>query len=55
MYPRVNWLGITADAAAMDAGFATLNADTEYINRLDASGDLIIPGSGNRMIGTRVA
>ena len=54
-FGRVNWLAVAPDAAATDAGFAALNADPDYIKRLDAAGDLFQPGTGTRSIATRIA
>jgi hypothetical protein len=54
-FGRLTWIGIGADAAAVDASAATLNGDADYIAKLSAAGDLFVPGSGHRSLATRVA
>lgn len=54
-FGQLTWIGIGADAAAVDASGATLNGDADYIAKLSAAGDLFVPGSGHRSLATRVA
>lgn len=54
-FGSVGWIGVAADGAAIDAGTAALNADADYLKKLGAAGDLFLPGSGHRILSTRVA
>jgi hypothetical protein len=54
-FGQLTWIGIGADAAAVDASAAATNGDAEYIEKLSAAGNLFVPGSGNRSLATRVA
>jgi hypothetical protein len=54
-FGQLTWIGIGADAAAVDASAAATNGDAEYIQKMSASGDLFVPGSGSRSLATRVA
>lgn len=54
-FGQLTWIGIAADAAAVDASAAATNGDAEYIKKLSAAGDLFVPGSGHRSLVTRVA
>jgi len=54
-FGQLTWIGIAADAAAVDASVAATNGDAEYIKMLSAAGDLFVPGSGQRSLATRVA
>lgn len=54
-FGQVSWIGISPDAAAVDAAGEKLNSDADYINKLGAVGDLFVPGSGHRSLLTRVA
>ena len=54
-FGQMTWIGIAADAAAVDASAAATNGDAEYIKKLSASGDLFVPGSGQRSLVTRMA
>ncbi len=51
----LTWIGVSADAAAVDASMTATNGDAEYIAKLGAAGDLFVPGSGNRALVTRIA
>ena len=51
----IAWIGGQADAAASDAARAKLNADPDYLNRIKATKDLFIPGSGLVKQATRIA
>ena len=52
---EVGWIGVVDDAAAADASRAAINGDAEYIERLKATADLFIPGSGHVARFTRIA
>lgn len=54
-FAGVSWIGVTADAAGADAAAAAINADAAYITKLEAAGGLFVPGSGNRVLLTRIA
>ncbi len=51
----IAWIGGQPDAAASDASRAKLNVDPEYLNRIKATKDLFIPGSGHVRQATRIA
>ena len=54
-FGQLTWIGIGADAAAIDASAAATNGDAEYIKKMSAAGNLFVPGSGQRSLATRVA
>lgn len=54
-FGQLTWIGIGADAAAVDASAAAMNGDAEYLKKLSAAGNLFVPGSGQRSLATRVA
>ena len=54
-FGMLTWIGIGADAAAVDAAAAASRGDADYIGKLSASADLFVPGSGSRVLLTRVA
>ena len=54
-FGQLTWIGIGADAAAIDASAAATNGDAEYIKKMSAAGNLFVPGSGQRSLVTRVA
>lgn len=54
-FGQLTWIGIGADAAAIDASAAATNGDADYIKKLSAAGNLFVPGSGHRSLATRVA
>lgn len=54
-FGTLNWVGVSADAAAADAAGAALNGDAGYIGKLGAVGDLFVDGSGHQVQATRVA
>ncbi len=54
-FGSVGWIAVTADGAAVDAASAALNGDADYFKKLGAAGDLFVPGSGHRILSTRVA
>ena len=51
----VGWISPAADAAAVDAANAALNADAAYMEKLRAVGDLFMEGSGQQALLTRIA
>lgn len=53
-FGQLTWIGIGADAAAVDASAAATNGDAQYLKMLSAAGDLFVPGSGHRSLATRV-
>jgi hypothetical protein len=54
-FGQLTWIGIGADAAAIDASAAAMNGDADYIKSLSAAGNLFVPGSGHRSLVTRMA
>lgn len=54
-FGRVNWVSVAPDAATAASALDALPADAGYVQRLGATGDLFIPGSGERILGMRVA
>jgi hypothetical protein len=54
-FGQVTWIGIGADAAAVDAAGQQLNSDADYMAKLGAAGNLFVPASGHRSLLTRVA
>jgi len=54
-FGTLTWIGISEDAAGVDASTAATNGDADYVAKLSAAGDLFVPGSGQRMMATRVA
>ena len=54
-FGRVSWISVAPDAATAATALDALPADAGYVQRLGQTGDLFIPGSGERILGTRVA
>ena len=54
-FGQLTWIGVGADAGAVDASAAAMNSDAEYIKMLSAAGNLFVPGTGQRSLVTRVA
>ncbi|MEO6651239.1 MAG: hypothetical protein ABIP17_01110 [Ilumatobacteraceae bacterium] len=54
-FGQLTWIGGAADAAGVDASAAATNGDGDYIAKLSAAGELFVPGSGNRVLVTRIA
>ncbi len=54
-FGTMTFVGISHDAAGVDASAAATNGDADYIAKLSAAGDMFVPGSGQRMLLTRVA
>lgn len=51
----LTWIGVSADAAGVDASMEAMNGDAAYIAKLSEAGDMFVPGSGNRSLVTRIA
>jgi hypothetical protein len=51
----VRWIGVAPDAASVDALGQKLNADSAYLEKLGAAGNLFAQGSGHRGLAARVA
>jgi hypothetical protein len=51
----VSWIGASPDVATFDALEERLNKDPRYLAKLDEIAGLFVEGSGNRVIGTRIA
>jgi hypothetical protein len=54
-FGQVRWMGVAPDAASADAAGQKLNADPGYLEKLSATGDMFVQGSGNRGLASRVA
>jgi hypothetical protein len=54
-FGQVRWISVAPDAASMDAAMQKMNADPGYLDKLRASGDLFVQGSGQRGLASRVA
>ena len=54
-FGTLTWIGGSPDAAGVDASAAATNGDADYIAKLSAAGDLFVPGSGQRVLATRIA
>ena len=54
-FGTMTFIGISADAAGVDASAAATRGDADYIAKLSAAGALFVPGSGQRMLLTRLA
>lgn len=54
-FGTMTFIGIGADAAAVDASAAATNGDADYVAKLSAAGDLFVPNSGHRTLVTRMA
>lgn len=54
-FGQLTWIGGAADAAGVDASAAAANGDADYIEKLSAAGELFVPGSGHRVLATRIA
>jgi hypothetical protein len=54
-FGQVTWIGIAPDLGAADAANSKLNADSAYMEMLDATGGLFVPGSGQRSVAVRMA
>lgn len=54
-FGTLTFIGVSADAAGVDASAAATNGDADYIAKLSAAGDLFVPGSGQRMLAVRIA
>jgi len=54
-FGTMTWIGVSPDAAGVDASSTATNGDADYIAKLSAAGNLFVPGSGQRMLATRIA
>jgi hypothetical protein len=54
-FGQVTWLSGAPDLATADSSTETINAHSEYLKRLEAAGDLFLPGSGVRGLVSRIA
>jgi hypothetical protein len=54
-FGQLTWIGISADAAGVDATAAASAGDADYIAKLSAAGDLFVAGASHRSLVTRVA
>ena len=54
-FGMMTWIGISADAAGVDASAAATNGDADYVAKLSAAGNLFVPGSGQRLLLSRLA
>jgi hypothetical protein len=54
-FGSVAWIGVAPDMATVDATATAVNNDPAYLGMLDDAGDLFLPGSGNRVLMTRIA
>lgn len=54
-FGQVTWIGVSADAASHDAAGRTINENADYMAKLADIGDLFVPGSGHRIMATRIA
>lgn len=51
----VEWIGVAPDAATADAVGQKLNADADYLGKLEGAAGLFTPGSGHRSLAVRSA
>ena len=54
-FGQLGWLSVAADAAAAQASLEAVAADEGYIKMINDAGDLFVPGTGHRMMSTRIA
>ena len=54
-FGEVMWIFVTPDAASSDEAGNAVNADADYMSKLEAVGDLFVPGSGHRSMPTDAA
>lgn len=54
-FGSLRWMALYPDAAAVDTAAERIAKDDDYTARLDASGDLFLPGSGTRALARRIA
>jgi hypothetical protein len=54
-FGQVAWIGIESDLGAADAANAKLNADAAYMEMLEGTAGMFVPGSGHRSIAVRMA
>lgn len=54
-FGELMWVYVAPDAAALDAAGNAVNADADYMAKLEDVGNLFVPGSGHRTSATRIA
>jgi hypothetical protein len=54
-FGAVTWLSVHADAAAADAAQQAIYGDADFMKKLGDAKGLFVEGSGNQMIGVRIA
>lgn len=54
-FGQVEWIGVAPDAAAADAANQKINADADYLAKLENIGGLFTAGSGHRSLAVRTA
>jgi hypothetical protein len=54
-FGQVAWIGIESDVGAADAANAKLNANAAYMEMLEGTAGMFVPGSGHRSIAVRLA
>ena len=54
-FGSVAWVSAAPDLAAIDVAADKLNADSSYLEKLGAVGDLFVPASGHRSMAIRIA
>jgi hypothetical protein len=54
-FGEVTWISAHADAAAADAAQAAIYGDADFMKKLGDAKGLFVEGSGNQMIGVRIA
>ena len=53
-YGQLTWITGFPDMAAVDTAQAAMAADSDYVSKLDAGGDLFVAGSGSQRLATRL-
>lgn len=54
-FGQVGWIGINGSAADADTAGDKLNANPDYLAKVSTAAGMFVPGSGHRMVMTRVA
>jgi hypothetical protein len=54
-FGQLTWIGVSADAAGIDASGAAIAGNADYIDKLAGAADLFVPGSATRSLATRLA
>lgn len=53
-WASVAWISLAASLDDIEAGTAALSADPDYLAKVDAGGDLFMPGSGHSRLSRRI-